>query len=138
MRSDSKLARTADASPVLHVLSHGAAASEPKGVESLELEAPDPFSREGVSSLLGILHNREIDSLLVEGGARTLTAFFEAGVVDEVYAFVAPRILDDAAAVSPFVGTRLRESIAESRGLLDVEITPLEGDVLIHGWFNRL
>lgn len=138
LKCNSNLARTTEDSPVLHVLPQGAAASEPEGVESIELEAPEPFSREGVSSLLEMLHNREIDSLLVEGGARTLTAFFEADVVDEIYVFVAPRILDDAAAVSPFVGARLRESIAESRALLDVEITPLEGDVLIHGWLNRL
>jgi diaminohydroxyphosphoribosylaminopyrimidine deaminase / 5-amino-6-(5-phosphoribosylamino)uracil reductase len=43
--------------------------------------------------LLAELARHGVTSLMVEGGARTLGAFFRAGLVDRVAVFLAPRIL---------------------------------------------
>ena len=43
-------------------------------------------------------------SLLVEGGGMVLGSFFDAGLVDKVYAFIAPMIIGGDQAPSPVAG----------------------------------
>ncbi len=43
--------------------------------------------------LLGILGERNIASLLVEGGATTITSFLQAGLADKVIMIIAPKII---------------------------------------------
>ncbi|MBI2334370.1 dihydrofolate reductase family protein, partial [Candidatus Daviesbacteria bacterium] len=50
--------------------------------------------------LLSILYKKEIISVLVEGGGKTLGSFIDAKVVDKVYAFHAPIIIGGEKAVS--------------------------------------
>jgi len=68
---------------------------------------PLPSGRGGVSvrALCKDLGRRGIRSLLIEGGGETAAAFLEERCVDEVVAFVAPRILGGKDAV-PMVGGR--------------------------------
>jgi len=46
-----------------------------------------------VTEVLAALAAREVRTLLVEGGPRLATAFLDAGVVDELHAYVAPVLL---------------------------------------------
>lgn len=46
-----------------------------------------------VAEVLAALAAREVRTLLVEGGPRLATAFLDAGVVDELHAYVAPVLL---------------------------------------------
>ncbi|MBI2335133.1 bifunctional diaminohydroxyphosphoribosylaminopyrimidine deaminase/5-amino-6-(5-phosphoribosylamino)uracil reductase RibD, partial [Candidatus Daviesbacteria bacterium] len=46
-----------------------------------------------IQDLLSILYKKEIISVLVEGGGKTLGSFIDAKVVDKVYAFHAPIII---------------------------------------------
>ena len=54
--------------------------------------------------LMQILGERGITSLLIEGGGTTLASAFEAGVVDKVCFFIAPKIVGGRDAVSPVEG----------------------------------
>ena len=53
-----------------------------------------------IKDLLEILRKKEIISVLVEGGGKTLGSFIDAKVVDKVYAFHAPIIIGGEKAIS--------------------------------------
>ncbi|MBI1807279.1 MAG: bifunctional diaminohydroxyphosphoribosylaminopyrimidine deaminase/5-amino-6-(5-phosphoribosylamino)uracil reductase RibD [Ignavibacteria bacterium] len=53
-----------------------------------------------LKKVLKLLGSRGIASLLVEGGARTFSAFLDARLVDKVIVFIAPKILGEG--LSPF------------------------------------
>ncbi|MBW7939507.1 MAG: dihydrofolate reductase family protein, partial [Candidatus Omnitrophica bacterium] len=88
--------------------------------------------------LMKVLYEREIDSLLVEGGARTLSSFMEAGLVDEIYTFIAPKILNDFDALSPFPGEGGSGLMSDAIQLQRVSIQTYGQDVLVHGYLTEL
>lgn len=60
------------------------------------------------------LHQRQVLSLMVEGGARTLTAFLESGLWDEARVFEGRRALRDGIPAPPLNGTLLeRRQVGE-------------------------
>ncbi len=95
-----------------------------RGVETLVLPADDA-GRVAIPALLQHLGRRQVVSLMVEGGGQTLGSFFEAGEVQEVWAFLAPMIIGGDAAPGPVGGsgvetlaraTFLQEGVMESVG----------------------
>lgn len=68
----------------------GVAAPLAPGVEVVALEAEAAFAPAGI---LAALRASGFARILVEGGARTLSAFLEAGCIDVVHIFVSPVIL---------------------------------------------
>ena len=65
--------------------------------------------------VLGALGELGVGTLLVEGGARVHTSFLEAGLVDEIWLFLAPKLIGGAAAPTFFEGRgarRMRDAIA--------------------------
>lgn len=61
------------------------------GVEVLVLPADDA-GRPDTHALLAALHERNIVSVLVEGGGEVLGAFFDADLLNEIEMFVAPKL----------------------------------------------
>jgi diaminohydroxyphosphoribosylaminopyrimidine deaminase/5-amino-6-(5-phosphoribosylamino)uracil reductase len=57
------------------------------------LPLPSEGGRVSLPALLDALGQRGLTSLIVEGGAQVHAAFLQAGQVDEVRLFLAPRIL---------------------------------------------
>lgn len=55
-------------------------------------------------ALIRELGRRQVTSLLIEGGGTTLASAFEAGVVDKVLFFVAPKIVGGRDAITPVEG----------------------------------
>jgi diaminohydroxyphosphoribosylaminopyrimidine deaminase/5-amino-6-(5-phosphoribosylamino)uracil reductase len=55
--------------------------------------APDRDGRVALRAVLRLLAGREVQSLLVEGGSRIHGAFVQAGLVDSVAVFLAPRLV---------------------------------------------
>lgn len=53
----------------------------------------DPDGRLSLTAALAELHRRGVQSLLVEGGGRVHRAFLDAGLVDRIELFLAPRLL---------------------------------------------
>ncbi|MCY3802007.1 MAG: bifunctional diaminohydroxyphosphoribosylaminopyrimidine deaminase/5-amino-6-(5-phosphoribosylamino)uracil reductase RibD [Chloroflexi bacterium] len=75
-----------------------------------------------LSDLLDELGRRGILNLLVEGGGTVLGSFFDAGLVDRVETFVAPKVLGGAAAPGPVAGEGLA-SLAEAGEFQSVDIS---------------
>jgi len=73
-----------------------------------------------------------IDGLLLEGGGTLNEAFLREGLIDEVYAFVAPKLVGGAGAKSPVEGLGIQK-MARAMRLHDVEVERLGEDVLIRG-----
>ena len=88
-------------------------ALQARGVEVLVLPA-DADGRVDLDALLVALGQREVTSLLVEGGSTVLGAFFARGRVNKVLAFIAPLILGGERAPSPVGGTGVAR-VAEAR-----------------------
>ena len=66
-----------------------------KGVELLMLPE-DENSKVDLVALLNDLGQREISSLLVEGGKTVLTSFFNDELINKVYTYVAPKLIGSA------------------------------------------
>lgn len=105
---DSKIVRTAREYRTIVVHTEKASGQFLKrlkalGVETLLCEA-DGSGRPDVARLCDALGSRGIDSILVEGGAETAWSFVSAGLVDEYYVFVAPKIIGGGNAKGPVGG----------------------------------
>ena len=82
---------------------------------------------------MGQLGERDICSLFVEGGAAVNFSFLREGLVDKVYAFVAPKIVGGREALTPVGGEGFAE-LSEAVELEGLSVESLEGDVLISGY----
>jgi diaminohydroxyphosphoribosylaminopyrimidine deaminase/5-amino-6-(5-phosphoribosylamino)uracil reductase len=69
-----------------------AAALKAKGIEVVTVPA-DEAGRVDLKKLLKMLGERQITSLLVEGGGEVYTSFLKLGLVDKITAIIAPKIL---------------------------------------------
>jgi len=79
------------------------------------------------------LYRMGITSVFVEGGAKTLGGFFDAGLVDKVYCFIAPKILGSQSALSA-IGGKGFTSPNNCPVLKDLEIMPIGLDLLLTGY----
>ena len=89
-----------------------------------------------LGEVLADLGAREIVDLIVEGGGQVLGSCFDQGLVDKVYAFVAPVIIGGAAAASPVAG----DGSATMAGAWRIEkarTQPVGDDSLIVGYPRR-
>lgn len=105
-----------------------------RGAEVIELQA-SADNQVDVKALLTELAHRGMTNVLVEGGARTLGTFRDAGEIDEVHAFIAPKLFGGEGALSPFGGLGIAE-ITEAATLSDWRIEQLGDDLLVHGFFG--
>jgi diaminohydroxyphosphoribosylaminopyrimidine deaminase/5-amino-6-(5-phosphoribosylamino)uracil reductase len=97
------------------------------GAEVVELAAargPLP-----IAAVLRALAARDIQSVLVEGGAAVHGAFIEAGLVDDVALFVAPRLLGGGVPLAAGLGRALAEGLA----LGPISARAVGGDILLTG-----
>ena len=85
-----------------------------------------------INDLMIKLGQKGIDSILLEGGATLNAAFLEAGCVDEVYAFIAPKIIGGEHSKSP-VGGQGIELMKDAIVLNDIKIETFDNDILIKG-----
>jgi diaminohydroxyphosphoribosylaminopyrimidine deaminase/5-amino-6-(5-phosphoribosylamino)uracil reductase len=68
------------------------AALKDKGIEVLTVP-PDTNGKVDLKALLKTLAGRQISSVLVEGGAQTITSFLRLGLYDKVIAIIAPKLM---------------------------------------------
>ena len=100
------------------------------GGETLVLPA-DHNGQVDLADLLRALKARGLLSVLVEGGADAHGGFFDAGLVDEVQAFIAPIIIGGAGK-SPVGGTGVA-AIAAAMRLENVSLERIGPDILATG-----
>ncbi len=104
---------------------------ENAGAELLELPSRDGFV--DLKGLLRGLGEREVTSVLVEGGGTLLGSFFDLGLVDKVYAFIAPIIIGGKDAV-PAVGGEGIDEVKRALRLSRVSVERFGEDVMICGY----
>jgi diaminohydroxyphosphoribosylaminopyrimidine deaminase/5-amino-6-(5-phosphoribosylamino)uracil reductase len=133
----SNLVRTVSEGPVLAICGQQTdkdrlAKLEESGVET----ALVGFDRSGglePVQVCRLLAERGVQSVLLEGGAHLAGAWWSAGVVDQVSAFVCPRIVSGHGLNGPLVGPGVIDMRQASR-LEEVEVTQVGADVLISGY----
>jgi diaminohydroxyphosphoribosylaminopyrimidine deaminase/5-amino-6-(5-phosphoribosylamino)uracil reductase len=92
---------------------------------------PMPANSAGLPDVLALLDElgrRRFTNVLVEGGAGVLGSFFDAGAVDEIHSFVAPKLIGGSEAKSPVAGDGI-DSIAESGRWQLEHVENLTGDI---------
>ncbi|MGB9782330.1 MAG: bifunctional diaminohydroxyphosphoribosylaminopyrimidine deaminase/5-amino-6-(5-phosphoribosylamino)uracil reductase RibD [Moorellaceae bacterium] len=104
------------------------------GVEVMVL--PASGGKVSWPALLQALAQRQITSVLVEGGAEVNASALAEGVVDRVVAFIAPKIFGGREAPGPVAGLGVAHP-DEAWKLEEVEMEPLEEDVMITGLLPR-
>jgi diaminohydroxyphosphoribosylaminopyrimidine deaminase/5-amino-6-(5-phosphoribosylamino)uracil reductase len=127
LRAGSRLAATAAQAPVLRVAPPGAP-PPPAGVEALTADS--------LADALRQLGEREITSLLVEGGAELASALVRAGLVDALALFLAPALIggDGRQLLGPLGVTAL----ADAPELLETSVRASGPDMLVEGLLHRL
>ncbi len=101
------------------------------GAELLEL--PSAGGLVDLKKLLKALGQREITTVLVEGGGILLGSLFDNGLVDKVIAFIAPIIIGGKEAKTP-VGGRGVDKVIDSFRLDRVSLEKLGEDLMISGY----
>jgi diaminohydroxyphosphoribosylaminopyrimidine deaminase/5-amino-6-(5-phosphoribosylamino)uracil reductase len=130
---DSNLVRTAAEVPLTLVCARAAkrqriSALEAAGVDIVVATGANEPAR--ILSALDELGEREIQSILLEGGPRIAGAFFDADEIDELRLFIAPIVAGGRQARAPLEGEGI-EAIAEARRALHSEVERIGDDVLI-------
>jgi diaminohydroxyphosphoribosylaminopyrimidine deaminase/5-amino-6-(5-phosphoribosylamino)uracil reductase len=132
---DAKVVRTARDTPTL--IFHGPRAPAARAAKlralGVELQAlPLQGTRLSLPRMLEVLGGRGVVRLLVEGGAHVHGALLDAGQVDRVALFIAPKLLGDPQAMPLAVGQK-RMRIAQALTVSAVETVRLGDDLLILG-----
>lgn len=89
-----------------------------------------------LTALMLELGRREITSVLLEGGGTTHASAFDAGIVDKVMFFVAPKIIGGREAVTPVEGDG-PSHMADVVALERMKATPVGDDILIEAYVKR-
>lgn len=89
--------------------------------------------RVDIRAFLKELAKMEITSVLIEGGGETIASAFEAGVVDKVYFFIAPKVIGGRGAVTSVEGEGI-EKAGKAIGLKRTSFRKIGDDLLIEGY----
>ena len=78
----------------------------------------------------------QIDSVLAEGGGRLHGSLLQSGLVNRVYAYIAPKLIGGSGAKSPVEGTGF-EKMEEAERFEEIEILRFGEDICITGKCSR-
>jgi diaminohydroxyphosphoribosylaminopyrimidine deaminase / 5-amino-6-(5-phosphoribosylamino)uracil reductase len=130
---EGRLVRTVTEAPVIVIA--GAEAPGPRldsltnaGVEVIVCPGDGP---QRIASALSELGDREVSSLLIEGGPTLAGAFRDAGELDELRLFMAPTLLGGAGS-RPLLGGHGAATLRSADRALTLSAEPSGEDLLIH------
>lgn len=131
----SQLASTIDQAPLMVVQSRKADHGEydwltSAGGELFIIQPGDHLSQ--ITELLAELGRRRMTNVLFEGGGLVLGALFDAHAVDEVHAFIAPKLVGGLGARSPIEGLGISDMNAALQ-LDHVTVEQTAGDLYVRG-----
>lgn len=107
-----------------------------EGLGSEVLVLPERNGRVDLAALMEKLAEREVVSLLLEGGGELNAAMLEAGLVDKVLVVVTPRLIGGREAPTVLDGLGAG-SLEEAWGLTDLHVEEVEGDLHIQASVER-
>lgn len=128
---DAAVVRTASDTPTI-IVSNSADGEKKQllvdcGVEVIDVNARD------LNAVLQELRKRELQSVLVEGGAEVSGAFRDAGLIDKVSLMIAPRLIGGLRAPVAFGGAGA-SSIEEAVKLQNISVVHHGDDIEITGY----
>lgn len=94
---------------------------------------PNENSRVFLEGMLDEMGRRRWTNVLLEGGSKMLGAFWDAGHIDQVECFIAPRILGSGSAVPPVSGIA-KDWMNQARSLHRIEWEKLGEDCHFRGF----
>jgi diaminohydroxyphosphoribosylaminopyrimidine deaminase/5-amino-6-(5-phosphoribosylamino)uracil reductase len=103
-----------------------------RGIEVI-IVATDLQGGVDLARLLPVLGERDITSILVEGGSRVITSFIRRNLVDRIVAIVAPKILGSGL---ESIGDLNIENINQALSLSFEKTYPLGGDFVVEARIN--
>jgi len=99
---------------------------------SVYVVSRDKQGHVSIPEALRVLAREGITDLLVEGGGSLNAAFLEAGLVDEVIWFIAPKFIGGATAKTAVEGSGVGR-LADAWNLKDIRIDQVGEDILLKG-----
>ncbi len=111
-----------------------AALLEEAGIELLTVPVKD--GRTDLKALMRVLGERGIDSILLEGGATLNFAALQAGIVDKVQVYIAPKLIGGETAKTPVGGEGI-EKLSQAFGVLDLKASAVGEDILLEGYISK-
>lgn len=133
----SQLAETATRFPLLVFTGANSDASRRSELEKAGVEIlGEPSGGRDLDRVMAELGKRSLQSVLVEGGASVAGALLQAGLVDKVTFFIAPRLIGGRDAPSA-IGGPGAERLSEAVNLENVEIVQRGSDFEITGYPKR-
>jgi len=99
------------------------------------VELPQSSGIVDLDKLFRHLGQRQITSVLVEGGGKLFGSLFDCGLVDKVIVFIAPIIVGGQEAVNA-VGGIGADKIADSLRLERIKVTSLGEDIMVTGYVS--
>ncbi len=133
--SNRQLVRTAREVPVLIAVGEESNSADRQrlsdaGCEVFVCQGATPADR--LDSLLDELGRRRMTNILVEGGSKLLGSLWDADAIDEVHAFIAPKLIGGQQAPSPLGGEGLGK-IVEVFSLVEPKIQHAGDDLYVSG-----
>ena len=140
LADSSQLVRTARETPVLVATGPAAAAKDRQRLTAAGcevIECPGESHADRLAWLLDEFGRRQMTNILVEGGAQLLGSLLDLGQIDEVHAFIAPKLIGGSSAVGA-IGGAGADLMAHAQGLSSPQIEQRGDDVYIHGRIARV
>lgn len=126
---ESQLVRTANEYPLVVAYANGA---DEEKLQQLREAGVTLWNCNSISELMLRAGAEKIDSIMLESGGTLSEALLREGLIDEVMAFIAPKIIGGKMAKTPVEGDGV-EMMSEAIVLRDKVILPIGEDVLISG-----
>ena len=130
---ESQLVRTANEYPLVVAYANGA---DEEKLQQLREAGVTLWNCNSISELMLRAGAEKIDSIMLESGATLSEALLREGLIDEVMAFIAPKIIGGKMAKTPVEGDGV-EMMSEAIVLRDKVILPIGEDVLISGIVDK-
>lgn len=102
-----------------------------KGVQLIKIKEKN--NRIEFKDIVKALGEMKIDSLYIEGGSSVLASAFESGIVNKVYAAIAPKIIGGKDAITPVGGIGI-ERMKDAIVLKNVKHEIVGNDVIFKGY----
>ncbi|MBO0912373.1 MAG: bifunctional diaminohydroxyphosphoribosylaminopyrimidine deaminase/5-amino-6-(5-phosphoribosylamino)uracil reductase RibD [Acidobacteria bacterium] len=135
---DSRLAGSAEDDVVVFCTSLDGKRKERLEGRGIQVEQVSPAGAEGRADLAAVcrrLAEREITSVMIEGGARVNWTALESRIADKVLFYYSPRILSGTGSV-PFARGRGFQKMSEAAQVKSVRLHRLGEDFLVEGYLR--
>ncbi|HWN11572.1 MAG TPA: bifunctional diaminohydroxyphosphoribosylaminopyrimidine deaminase/5-amino-6-(5-phosphoribosylamino)uracil reductase RibD [Pyrinomonadaceae bacterium] len=129
----SRLAMTANESPVLVFAGNSASADLSRALEAQGIEVFRDMSGRNPAAVLKQLGGSQIQSVLIEGGANVAGIFLDTGLINKVSFFLAPKIIGGSEAPTSIAGEGAAK-LLDAIELRDVEIVMRGQDIEVTGY----